>query len=259
MAGDPGSSTDKTARTELIDVTAISASDAWAVGAFFDPAREDDLFGSFALHWNGTSWRRLSLPTPVGYVELRIAGVTASGTNNVWAVGEVWDPERGIDRPAVFRWNGGAWTWVPSPAATRSAVDVGSVAVSGQDVWVVGSRRGDGVSATRPFAMHHNGTSWQVFGIPRSSEQWHWLTGVAIANNSRVWAAGTFRGGDPGIDVDQLPVVERWNGTRWSSATLSLPDRTNPDPSYSLSDVAAYGNDAIAVGPGLAYRRVPCG
>ncbi len=106
--------------------------------------------------------------------------------------------------------------------------------------------------------MHDDGTSWQVSAIPPSSEDWHWLTGMAIAGDGRVWAAGTFRGGDPSVDVDQLPVVEGWNGTRWSSATLPLPGTTDNDPSYSLSDVAAYGKDAIAVGSGLAYRLVTC-
>jgi hypothetical protein len=216
-------------------------------------------FDSFALHWDGTSWRRFALPNPARYSDLQIAGVAASGPDNVWAVGEIFDPDRVIARPAVFRWNGRTWNWVPSPRATKASVELGSVAVSGRDVWVVGTRRGDGVSAMRPFAMHHDGTSWQVSAIPPSSEQWHWLTGAAIDGEGRVWAAGTFQGGDPSVDVDQLPVVEGWNGTRWSTATLPLPDTTDDDPSYSLSDVAAYGKDAIAVGPGLAYRLVTCG
>jgi hypothetical protein len=232
----------------LLDVTAVSPSDAWAVGTF-DASDTPDPFGSFALHWNGTSWKVFRMPLPAGYADLRLSGVSSSGPDRVWVAGEIWDGA--IMRPAFFRWNGTSWRWVASPPATQSEVDIGAVSVWGSDVWAVGSRRDDGISSTRPFAMHRSGGSWQVSAIAPSSDGWHWLTGVARTQDGRVWSAGTFQAADPDVDPRPVPLLERWNGTGWSSVTLDPAD-----VGRSLSDVSAAGNDAIAVGPGVAYRRV---
>ncbi len=66
----------------LVGVTAISATNAWAVG------RKPD--GALVEHWNGTAWKVVSRPklqsqngTPFN--------VDATSVRNVWAVGERYD------------------------------------------------------------------------------------------------------------------------------------------------------------------------
>src|SRR5438105_6144250 len=46
---------------ELFGVTAVSATDIWAVG-FFEPS--PNFFQTLTLHWDGTSWSTVSSPSP---------------------------------------------------------------------------------------------------------------------------------------------------------------------------------------------------
>ena len=66
--------------TELEGVTAISASDAWAVGSY-----GSSVIHTLIEHWNGKAWRRLPSPSPGSVAEL--LGVASSRTS-LWAVGD---------------------------------------------------------------------------------------------------------------------------------------------------------------------------
>lgn len=69
---------------DLLDVTAPTRTDAWAVGTIrYRQAGHDNLL---VLHWNGSHWRRLAVPHPAGFVPSSIA---ASSPSNVWIFGAV--------------------------------------------------------------------------------------------------------------------------------------------------------------------------
>jgi hypothetical protein len=65
---------------ELTGVTAVSASDAWAVGDYGSSGATHTLIE----HWNGKAWHRVPSPSPGISAVLR--GVASSGTS-IWAVG----------------------------------------------------------------------------------------------------------------------------------------------------------------------------
>jgi hypothetical protein len=46
----------------LYGVSAVSASDAWAVGYYVDNGTNTD--HTLILHWNGTAWSRVKAPQP---------------------------------------------------------------------------------------------------------------------------------------------------------------------------------------------------
>ena len=62
----------------LTGVTALSASDAWAVGT--------DMAGTLVLHWNGHTWSQVPSPSP-GSAHGSLAGVSADSPSDAWAVG----------------------------------------------------------------------------------------------------------------------------------------------------------------------------
>lgn len=66
----------------LTSVVAVSASDAWAVGALFTESHGDQ---SLALHWNGHRWQRVTAATAGD--EDQFTAVAASSARNVWMVG----------------------------------------------------------------------------------------------------------------------------------------------------------------------------
>ena len=123
---------------------------------------EDDLwFGGGALlwHWDGTQWTRERTPLP------RSNAAHALATNDAWMVG---------DDGGVARWDGNAWTIVPS-GTTEDLNGVWATATN--DVWAVG-RAGT--------VLRWQGTSWQPVSVPPSSET-KTLLGVWAANATDVW------------------------------------------------------------------------
>lgn len=61
-------------------VTAVSATDAWAVGYYQTPTASRAL----VEHWNGVAWRLVGSPAPPGS---ELKGIAALSVNDVWAVG----------------------------------------------------------------------------------------------------------------------------------------------------------------------------
>ena len=118
----------------LTDVAAVSGNDAWAAGFYSDSAQNNVQI----LHWNGTKWKRASLPhvDPSSVLE----GITAFGAKSVWAVGEVF-PDN-----LVLRWNGHAWKRVTlaSPGAIESIFY--GVAGTAKNMWLVGKARDTGTN-----------------------------------------------------------------------------------------------------------------
>ena len=71
--------------TTLNAVSARTATDAWAVGQF-PGAGEDAGSQIFVERWNGTQWQQAPTSNIVRQDE-RLLGVSASGPDDAWAVG----------------------------------------------------------------------------------------------------------------------------------------------------------------------------
>jgi hypothetical protein len=126
----------------LNGVTAISASDAWAVGTYTTGTMDKTLIE----HWNGTAWKLVVSPNPEPRDDLNAVAATSAG--NAWAVGF-----RGTsDTTLILRWNGTAWKVVPSPNPGQSSDLAGVAAPSATSVWAVGNYSVGGV--TQALAAH---------------------------------------------------------------------------------------------------------
>jgi hypothetical protein len=95
-------------------VTAISATNAWAVG------------GNLIMHWNGTTWS--ATPTPASVGTLSDIG-TVPGTTHMWAVGS-----RPDGASLTLFWNGSAWKAVNCPNIGQL---VAVTAISATNAWAV--------------------------------------------------------------------------------------------------------------------------
>lgn len=146
-------------RSLLAGVSAVSATDVWAVGYHhnrplvlrFDGRRwmsadvpgrgalagvaalesgEVWAVGASVLHYDGATW------TEGGRVRRggALAGVAVAGPNDVWAVGSDAETGRGI----VQRWDGS--TWDIAPTAGRAEVLTAASALPDGTVWTVGYR-----------------------------------------------------------------------------------------------------------------------
>ena len=166
----------------LAAVSAISATDIWAVGAYLDgTARIDQVLTE---HWDGTQWSVVPSPNP-GTYDNALLGVAAVSSNDVWAVGV----DGGFDSGLTMHWNGAQWSVVPTGVAPGDAsVTLRAVtAISANDVWAVG----DALNGTvPPLSEHWNGSSWSTVPLanPMLNSQFF---GVVALSNSNVWAVGT--------------------------------------------------------------------
>ena len=89
-------------------VTAISPTDAWAVG---EQIGATPAAGGSTLieHWDGTSWNIVPSPTPGG--DPGLTGVAARSATDVYAVGgELPSVNGGPSQALILRWNGTSWT-----------------------------------------------------------------------------------------------------------------------------------------------------
>ena len=122
----------------LSGVAAVSATDAWAVGQYFN--RTLFQYQTLVEHWNGTAWAQVPSPNPApARFANRLLSVAATSASNVWVVGDYISS--GLGHPIlslVEHWNGTAWTQVPSPSPSGDNVLDGVAATSASDVWAVG-------------------------------------------------------------------------------------------------------------------------
>jgi hypothetical protein len=224
-------------------VTAISASEAWAVGV-----------GGVILRWNGSAWQTHTAPAVTRLTALAIT--PDSGGRDAWAVGEGRN---------IYHWDGSAWQSVAGPSTSYYDVSMlspskGWIAglggrfhrwdgvnwseagrwqsgnaltlLSSYLGWAVGwgkIQRWDGsnwtqvtspttrtlygvhaVNASDLWAvgeggtiLHGDGNAWSAVTSPVTD----WLTSVSLASANEGWAVGNYG------------VILRWNGANWLKQT----------------------------------------
>ena len=226
---------------EVGRVAAASDGSAWAVGCTgCGTGSGADATGTgrtLILRWNGTAWRRVPSPDP-GTSRIFL-DVAAASDGSAWAVG--WTGSGSSTSPTstrtlILRWNGTAWTQVPSPNPGLSDELVGVTAISADSAWAVGWTQSSG--GPRPLILRWNGVTWTQVPSPSPGTD-SVLYSVAATPAGTAWAVGWT---DSGTSTRTL--ILRWNGTAWTRVP-------SPDPgmdSYLYSLAAASDGSAWAVG-----------
>jgi hypothetical protein len=239
--------------TSLEGVAALSRTDAWAVGQYYDPATEQAK--TLVQHWDGRSWRIVRSPTVGGKGTLQAVAAT-SGTD-VWAVGSyaTESTSEAGTRTLVEHWDGREWRVVPSP---NPGIEGGNgvlrdvVALNAGDAWAVGSYYPDVENPTlQPLVERWDGTAWRVVPVSPSPGPWSVLKAVSGSGPRDVWAVGVqdveVRGGST-----ERALALHWDGVAWKRVRVPSPG-TRLQP-FALQDVVAVSStNAWAVGA-LATR-----
>jgi hypothetical protein len=194
---------------QLTAITAVSASDAWAVG--YVPAAGSGLGRSLLLHWNGKAWSQVTSPGPVAGGLLWAVTATAKAG---WAVGYVnTNPDAPLccaGTPLVLRLSGTKWARVSTKLGDGAYLN--GVAVTGT---------GTALATGGPTAMVVGGTARLAGG------SWKWdkpdpapgyLDSIAAGPGGTALAVGANEYTAP------FPAVGlRWNGKAWQKVTVSAP------------------------------------
>jgi len=139
----------------------------------------------------------------------RLYGVTAISPSDVWAVGLT------AGGTLELHWNGGKWTQYP--IATANGYFDGVASTSAANVWAVGGTNWFAPSQT--LADRWNGRSWSRVSTPNPPGGGY-FNAVAATSATNAWAVGV-AGPGPGIVAPTAPLVEHWNGKRWTEQKLS--------------------------------------
>jgi hypothetical protein len=193
----------------LQSVTAVSASDAWAVGWFYGYGGENSW--TLILHWNGRRWTRVPSPNPSFRGFNVLTGVTALSTTNAWAVGG--DEKNGN---LIAHWNGTRWRKVSSPHVPYGSFG-GVTATSASDALTVGNSCVSSLCADGTVAAHWNGTTWARVPIPNPHSAS--LNGVSADSRMSAWAVGSYFTGN----YVQEALILRWDGTAWTRVASPNP------------------------------------
>jgi hypothetical protein len=216
---------------QLAGITALSPSDAWAVGLSGQ--------GSLIEHWNGRSWAAVSsyIPSDLHYgsgnqvTSNQLIGVAASSTKNAWAVGD-WGGSCDL-HPLIVHWNGQRWSMSPTNIPMTWIADLYSVsAISNNDAWATGSYRTNGrlcgpaplpgtrqtESVDHPLVEHWNGKRWNLVQVPSDTSFYSSLTSISVISPRDIWAAGNASWGS-----SNRPLIEHFNGRSWR--IIPMPDQ----------------------------------
>jgi hypothetical protein len=157
---------------------------------------------------------------PARHVDL--ASVSCTTQTLCTAVGSSFPYGTGPARPLAERWEGTAWTIQRSAAKPANAVLNSVSCGSSAGCIAVGVRNGtgDNYGDTYPLAERWNGTRWSATSVPRpfadGSADDATLYSVSCTSNRACTAVGS-------DDDAGVPLVERWNGSRWSIQPTTAP------------------------------------
>jgi hypothetical protein len=188
----------------LNSVSATSAGNAWAVGAFNDAFAGPG--GGFALHWNGKSWSRVA-SAPAGQGDP--VAVAATAANSAWLIG---CPCQGGPAGAVIgSWNGHTWKAVPTPVAKPGSFggSGNAIAASGRLAWAAGTYCTSGCTSYPVFILRWTGSGWKQTPVP---DKPNGILGLAVTSAANAWAVGT----TPLSNGTTRTLILHWNGSKWS-------------------------------------------
>ena len=267
----------------LDGVVAVSPSDTWAVGnagiALYPSSPADVAYpgtGTLIENWNGSAWGIVAAPDLTPDDEL--SAVSATGPDDVWAVGTAFDLPtgliQGVSVPLVEHWDGSQWSIVQflgpglnpfdsetiaalnaaensgQPNSYESASLTGVDAISANDVWVSGylsqvvDMNQTGVVTS--FMAQWNGSGWTTIDVPGlhgtelGTTPNEMLNAVGGSAASGVWAVGSA--------APEGTLVVRTFG---AGLTVFSSPQTGSSGTFNAVAVVS-SNDAWAVGDSIS-------
>jgi hypothetical protein len=222
----------------LDGVYCTSRTSCWAVGSQNGTGGVGLL--NQAMHWNGSKWRKVSVPNPGGTGSdsvNELYAVRCTTAANCWAVGA--RSHGGALVNQALHWDGKKWTAVhtPNPGGTgndRLSELNDSTCVTPTNCWAVGDFGSSTESPTETRTnqvLHWNGKKWTRLRVanPAGTGTGHVNTLYAVRCLS---ASNCNAVGDYGTTSTTSGVLRNealhWNGKTWSPAKTPNPGGTKP-------------------------------
>jgi hypothetical protein len=196
-----------------------------------------------------TKWSVVSIANPGGTNQSFLDAVscrTVRTTTTCVAVGS-FVSIKGVVLPLIERWNGKRWVVSKGPVKKGAIAStlVGVSCASPTSCIAVGSVRASLKSPTLPLAERWNGRAWKIIPIRAPSDATHsYLDAVSCTSAKSCYAVGSYASGS----TMGSPLVERWNGSRWT--IMSSPNASG------ASTTALNGVSCVGAGAGVTCAAV---
>jgi hypothetical protein len=212
------------AGTKPGDISALSAircpsaADCWGVGTSGVAGAGTSMFDNEVLHWNGTKWSDVTVPSPGtsdnGDVDNALNSLSCTSAKNCFAVGDDTGPA--ADRNQSLHWNGKHWRTAstPDPTGMDASSELSGVScTTDTNCWAVGNGTSGAHSINE--ALHWNGRKWFAATVPEPAgtamDSENNLIGVRCLSATDCWAVGyTQKFAEP--EVNQ---ILHWTGKKW--------------------------------------------
>jgi hypothetical protein len=228
----------------LRDVSVVTPTDVWAVGAWIDRGSH-----TLAAHWDGSGWTTVPTPdAPNKQHSYGLSAVDAVASDDVWAVGEdVAADNPGDVGPLLLHYDGTAWReWLAPSGVDGSLADVDLVTAG--EGWAVGN------GAAGPLMLRWTADRWAPVKLPPLPSAAS-LVSVFTTSTSDAWAVGSQPRGDR-----RSALVLHWDGALWTEVTVPdagpLGVTLTGVAASSPADVWAVGAQCEPVQPPSCEPRV---
>jgi hypothetical protein len=191
----------------LAGVSASSATDAWAVGAYYPPG--SSVLATLAEHFDGTRWTAFPLPN-VGVQENTLLAVSTTSTGLAWAVGYFVNGKF-QQQTLIEHFDGIVWSVVPSPSpGAQQNILYGVAAITDSDVWAVGGEQ-DANGLWHTLAEHWDGSKWSVVNAVDAGVNGNQFYAVKALATTDVYVVGQ----QAGAGFPNQALIEHWDGKSW--------------------------------------------
>jgi hypothetical protein len=198
---------------KLLGVSAVSASNIWAVGGVTDL---NGIEKTLIEHWNGKKWTQVGGSNP-GSAFNELESVRARSAKDIWAVGFKVN-SGGPQQALIEHYDGHKWTQKTSPHPGRTSKLLGVTATSSGNAWAVGQSFNG--TSTQTLIERWNGKKWTPSSSPHPNSGSS-LSAVDATSASSAWAVGT------SMAAHQKTLILHWNGKKWSQQTSPNPQNDN--------------------------------
>ena len=197
-----------------VDYSGYGAADYSGSGNTGDPiAKPATSYGyeePLVERWNGSKWSIQIAGYTKAWQDGAISSVSCTSATACSAVGG----------QQLGRWNGKKW----STQNVRSEDSLSGMSCTSQTACTAVGSRLTQAAAGLPLAERWNGSTWSTqrpVKPARSTDTY--LSPVSCTSSRDCTAAGNYRN----RAYDQLPLIERWNGTSWSIQAAAGPKDTD--------------------------------
>jgi hypothetical protein len=219
----------------LRDVSVLSPSNVWAVGAWWS-GKEHPL----AVHWDGAAWTDLPVPETLPPSEnYHLAAVDAVTSADVWAVGSTESQATGPLIPSALALHYDGATWTPAPGATGLVASPSSLADvdmrTATDGWAVGQQVVGDLPA-QPLILRWTIDHFTPVSVPKIGSAAR-LTSVFAVGGDDAWAVGSLENATGRREA----LVLHWDGVRWSRQAVPTAGAVDE----TLQSVAGSGTGEV--------------